>query len=106
MHGVPHASGFAALRTDQHHVGDVNRRLALDDAELRIDVAGAALVLLHQIDACHQHAIAFNLALAGLAALAPPGPNHAVHLALAAAVVARDDQNFVALTNIHTALPQ
>src|SRR5262245_59591047 len=80
-----HPGGLVAARIHQHHVGKVDRALALDDAALP-DLLGGALVLLDHVDALHHHP-----ALLG---------NHAQHLALLAALLPRHHHHRVALPHV------
>src|SRR4029450_13466522 len=79
---APHPRGFVAARIYQHHVGQMQGRLALDDAALP-KLLGRLLVLLHEIEPLHHHA-------------ALPG-HHPQDLAALAALPARDDHHGVAL---------
>src|SRR5690242_10706462 len=65
---------LVGARVHQHHVREVNRPLALDDAALP-DLLGGSLVLLDQVEPLHHHP-----ALLG---------NDPQHLALLAALLAR-----------------
>src|SRR5450756_1044252 len=100
MHLVRNPSRLATLRADQFYIGDVKRRLALDNAELRIDVAGAALMLFDQVDPGNHHAVAIGLRLASLAAFAPLARDHTLHFTLAAGVVTRD-HHYLAVSYTH-----
>src|SRR5690606_19162601 len=56
---IADASASFALRADQHHVGEVNRRLELDDAWLDLLAASldGAMVFLDDIDPLDDHAV-------------------------------------------------
>jgi uncharacterized protein (DUF779 family) len=79
----------------------MNRRFALDDAELGIHVTRAALVLLDEIDARHHNAIIRRVAYACASTLAPLGPNNALHFAFGARIVAMNHADSIALLDVH-----
>src|SRR5215831_8258775 len=62
--------GLVRLRVHQHHVGQVDRSLALDDAALA-ELLGRALVLLDHVDVLHEDAVLVLEHAQDLAALAP-----------------------------------
>src|SRR5512139_3747759 len=64
MDPVPDAGWLAALGAEQGHVGNVDGRLPLDHAELRVDVARAPLMLLNQVYAGDDDTIALGITLA------------------------------------------
>src|SRR5690606_31624869 len=88
VEAVANASGLA-VGVDQHHVGDVNLRLLRDDAAgLRAALSLAdPRVLLDPVHALHEHLV-----------LAGEGLDD---LALGALVLAGDDENRVALLDLH-----
>src|SRR5690242_7298673 len=77
----PRPGRLAALRIDQHHVGDVNRRLHFDDAALLFGLPRLA-VSLHDVHALHRDAPLLRV--------------DANHFAALALVVATYDQHLVA----------
>src|SRR4051812_35835774 len=64
----PRPRRLAALRIDQHHVGDVNRRLHFDDAALLLGRACLAM-LLHDVHTLHGDATLLRIDANHLAAL-------------------------------------
>src|SRR6267142_485476 len=78
----PDARRLVAAGIHEHHVGEMDRPLALDDPALP-DLLGGPLMLLDHVDALHHHP-----ALLG---------KHAQHLALLAALLARHHNHGVAL---------
>src|SRR4029453_11448582 len=80
-----HPRRFVAAGIHQHHVGQMQRCLALDDAALP-QLLGRLLVLLHEIEPLHHHA-----ALRG---------HHPQDPAALAALPARDDHHGVALPHV------
>src|SRR5262249_14646745 len=77
--------GLVRLRIQQHHVGQEDRPLALDDAALA-ELLGRALVLLDHVDVLHEHAA---LVL-----------EHAQDLALLPALLARHHHHRVAFPKV------
>src|SRR5215468_3417125 len=77
--------GLVRLRIHQHHVGQVDRPLALDDAALP-ELLGRALVLLDHVDVLHEHA--------------PLVLEHAQDLALLPALLARHHDDRVTLPHV------
>src|SRR6185503_3514031 len=79
------ARRLVAVGIDQHHVGEVDRPLPLDDAALP-HLLGGLLVLLDPVEALHHHP-----ALLG---------DHPEHLALLAALLARHHHHRVTLPHV------
>src|SRR5215470_831134 len=77
--------GLVRLRIHQHHVRQVDRSLALDDAALP-ELLSRALVLLDHVDVLDEHA--------------PLVPEHAQDLAALALLLARDHDDRVALPHV------
>src|SRR5690348_1903849 len=73
---------IAALRIDQHHVGDVNRRLHLDDPALLLGRARLA-VLLHDVHALHDDATLLRVDADHFPALPLVVAAHDLHLVAA-----------------------
>jgi hypothetical protein len=101
---VAHARGFVTLRANQHHVRDVQWRFPLNDPELRADIPCATLMLLDEIDACHN-----NPGGIGIRAWMTSGAiagDYPLHFAAGALIVTADDFNRIALLDIHLQAPE
>src|SRR3954469_1616792 len=87
-HGRADPGRLLLLGVDQRHVGDVDRRLALDDAGLRVGVhRRRPLVALDDVDALDEDAVLLGLGAQDLAGLA--------------LVLARDHDDLVVTTDPH-----
>jgi hypothetical protein len=100
QHLMFHPSHLVAAGTDQHNVADMNGCFALNTAGLSPYVAGASLVLDHQVNPGHHHPILAGIRLACLAAAASPA-YYPLDLTTLALELASDDLNGIACLDTH-----
>jgi hypothetical protein len=107
-----HSGGFLAMGADQGHIGHVDRRFALDDANLSAHIACAPLVFLHQVDARDYDTIAVVIQANAARALLPTTAaqdltpwNDAVHGSAHALVIPTYYFNGITFSNLHHSFP-